>query len=85
VIVLCCSFYFQEESLAVLALSFQSVIRLTCETSVFFSLYMCRVDFLFQLYFYFTSLCLGHAVAYWLRNCATNQKVMSSIPDEVNF
>jgi hypothetical protein len=25
----------------------------------------------------------GHAVAHWLRHCATNQKVMGSIPDGV--
>jgi hypothetical protein len=27
----------------------------------------------------------GHAVAWWLRHCATNQKVTGLIPDEVNF
>jgi hypothetical protein len=28
---------------------------------------------------------VGHAVAYWLRHYATNQKVAGSIPDEVNL
>jgi hypothetical protein len=28
---------------------------------------------------------MGHAVAYWLRHCVTNWKVMGSIPDEVIF
>jgi hypothetical protein len=27
---------------------------------------------------------LGHAVAQWLRHCATNRKVVDSIPDGVN-
>jgi hypothetical protein len=26
---------------------------------------------------------VGHVVAQWLRHCATNQKVVESIPDDV--
>jgi hypothetical protein len=66
-VVLCCSFYFQEESLAVLALSFQSVIGLTCETSAFLlclcaELTFCSIFAAYvQLNFLFccTSLCFG--------------------------
>jgi hypothetical protein len=47
--------------------------RLNCNTSKVF-------NYLIQ---FLLTMAVGHAVAQWLRNCATNRKVAGSIPDGV--
>jgi hypothetical protein len=46
--------------------------------------YTLRVGFGSYVWLAYTKL-TGHAVAWWIRHCATNRKIADSIPDEVNF